>query len=74
MAVQRTPKESRLQLQYQVGTDEEGKPVIKNRYFNNIKHTATDENVYDGALTLAGLQEHMLLAVQRIDTGVLDEF
>ncbi|MGI6129134.1 MAG: DUF1659 domain-containing protein [bacterium] len=74
MAVQRTPEVSRLQLQLQTGVTEDNKPIVKNRYFNNVKTDAVDENVYNVAQSLAGLQEYSLLVVRRIDTSALDEF
>lgn len=73
MAVQRTPEVSRLQLQLQTGVTEENKPIVKNRYFGNMKTDAVDENVYAVAQSLVGLQQHPLLAVRRIDTNALDQ-
>lgn len=74
MAVQRTPEVTRLQLQLQTGIGEDNKPIIRSRSFSNVKTDAVDEDVYAVAQSLAGLQQHLLLAVRRIDTNALDEF
>ncbi|HHV07316.1 MAG TPA: DUF1659 domain-containing protein [Firmicutes bacterium] len=73
MAVERTPEVSRLQLQLQTGIDEDNKPIVKNRSFSNVKADAADEDVHAVAQSLAGLQQHPLLTVRRIDTSALDE-
>ncbi|HHT70620.1 MAG: DUF1659 domain-containing protein [bacterium] len=74
MAVERTPESSRMQLQLQTGIGEDNEPIIKNRYFSNVKTDALDENVYAVAQSLTGLQQYPLLTVKRIDTGTLDQF
>ncbi|HKM38794.1 MAG TPA: DUF1659 domain-containing protein [bacterium] len=72
MAVERTPQTSRLQLQLQTGVDPDThEPILSNRYFNNVKPAAADENVYEAAQVLVGLQKYELQEVRRIDTGSL---
>ena len=63
-----------MQLQLQTGIGEDNEPIIKNRYFSNVKTDALDENVYAVAQSLTGLQQYPLLTVKRIDTGTLDQF
>lgn len=72
MAVQRVPEDSRLQLWLQTGTDEAGKPVVRAKSFANVKPDALDQDIYDVAQALAGLQTYPLVAVRRIDTGALN--
>ncbi|MEW6458666.1 MAG: DUF1659 domain-containing protein [Bacillota bacterium] len=43
------------------------------RRWSNVKPDAADQNVYDAALALAGLQVHPLNAVQRQVTSELVE-
>ncbi|HHY92750.1 MAG TPA: DUF1659 domain-containing protein [Firmicutes bacterium] len=73
MAVQRSPEGARLQLFLQTGTDEAGKPVVRAKSFANVKAEATDQDVYDVAQALVGLQTYPLVAVRRIDTGALTQ-
>ena len=73
MAIQRTTEGSRLQLQFQTGVTGDGKPIVKSRSFSNLKVDAVDENVHAAAEIVAGLQEHTLLVIRRIDTSALDE-
>ena len=61
MAVVTTSLGSRLQLIVQTGVDGEGNPVLKTRSYNRLKSSATDENVYDFAAIIAGLQKHPLM-------------
>ncbi|HHV56235.1 MAG TPA: DUF1659 domain-containing protein [Firmicutes bacterium] len=73
MAVQRVPEGARLQLSLQTGTDEAGKPLVRAKSFANVKADAADQDVFDVAQALAGLQIYPLVAVRRIDTGALNE-
>ncbi|HLQ73414.1 MAG TPA: DUF1659 domain-containing protein [Bacillota bacterium] len=67
MAIE-TKKDSKLRLVFEVGTDEEtGDPVFKAKMFNRVKPTATPEQLYRVATTLADLQKHPLLEVERRD-------
>jgi len=53
------PRDSALQLRLVVGTDPDtGAPVIESKTFNKIKSSATDQEVYDVATALVGLQKY----------------
>ncbi len=68
------PYNSRLSLIFQMGTDpDSGAPVLKTKSFSNVKHDATDDDVYAVATGLANLQKHPLYEVQRTDRGKLAE-
>jgi len=73
MAVLATAVESRLRLVLQIGVDSEGKPQFKTRTYNRIKPAATDENVYQLATTLVGLQKHTLSEVNRVNEVGLEQ-
>ncbi len=53
------PRDSALQLRLVVGTNPDtGAPVIESKTFNKIKSSATDQEVYDVATALVGLQKY----------------
>lgn len=71
MAIVKNADSSRLTIKVQTGMGTNGKPVLKNRIFADIKAAATDEAVYEVAAGLAGLQTHPVDAILREDNGVL---
>lgn len=65
MAVLATPIESVLVVSYQVGLTESGAPKIRQRSIPNVRSNALDQDVYDVAAALFGLQEYPLTGVRR---------
>ncbi|MCG0277657.1 MAG: DUF1659 domain-containing protein [Thermanaeromonas sp.] len=66
MAVLVTPRESSLRLTLQVGTGEGGEPIYRVRTYNRVKPQALDQDVFDVAQALAGLQVHPVAAITRV--------
>ncbi|MDO9555176.1 MAG: DUF1659 domain-containing protein [Atribacterota bacterium] len=55
------PRDSALQLRLVVGSNPEtGAPIINSKTFNKIKSAAIDQNAYDVATALVGLQKYPL--------------
>ena len=53
------PRDSSLQFRLVVGTNPDtGAPIINSKSFGNIKSTAIDQDVYDTATALTGLQKY----------------
>ena len=53
------PQDSSLQLRLVVGTNPEtGAPIIQSKTFDKIKAAALDQDVYDAATALVGLQKY----------------
>lgn len=67
MAVSKVPANSVLRLELRVGVNAGGNPVYRNRSLNNVKPTASDQDLFDVAVALAGLQEYPLNGVSRVD-------
>ena len=68
------PYNSRLSLIFQTGTDPtSGAPILKTKSYTNVKHDATDDDVYDVANAIANLQKYPLYEIQRTDKGKLTE-
>ena len=53
------PRDSALQFRLVTGTNPEtGAPIIESKTFNKVKSAATEQDVYDVATALAGLQKY----------------
>jgi len=53
------PRDSSLQFRLVVGTNPDtGAPIINTKSFAKIKSTALDQDVYDTATALVGLQKY----------------
>lgn len=67
MAVNTTAQDSKLKLQLDGGLDGKGNTIVKSKTLSKLKSTAVNDDVYDVATSLAGLQTLPLLSVRRID-------
>jgi len=53
------PRDSSLQLRLVIGTNPEtGAPIIQSKSFASIKAAALEQDVYDAATALVGLQKY----------------
>jgi len=53
------PRDSSLQLRLVVGTNPDtGAPIIQSKTFGKIKAATLDQDVYDAATALVGLQKY----------------
>jgi hypothetical protein len=53
------PRDSALQFRLVVGTNPDtGAPIVQSKTISNIKSTALDQDVYDAATALTGLQKY----------------
>ncbi len=59
------PRDSSLQFRLVVGTNPEtGAPIIQSKTFTRVKAAALDQNVYDVATALNGLQKYPLSEIR----------
>ena len=55
------PRDSALQLRLVIGTNPDtGAPIVNSKTFNKIKSSASDQDTYDVANALVGLQKYPL--------------
>ena len=55
------PRDSSLQFRLVIGTNPEtGAPIIQSKSFGSIKAAALDQDVYDTATALTGLQKYTI--------------
>lgn len=71
MPVTKVPANSTLRLELRAGTDANGNPVIRNKNFSGVKAAAADQDLFDVAAALAGLQEYPLSGIARTDNASL---
>jgi hypothetical protein len=67
MPVNVTLDASRLRISYSLGLGENGREQIRTKTYSNIKPTALDEDVYEVASALSGLQINPVVNVGRVD-------
>jgi hypothetical protein len=59
------PRDSSLQLRLIVGSNPEtGAPIVNSKTFNKVKSTAIEQDAYDVATALFGLQKYALSEVR----------
>lgn len=68
---QSTITDSQLQLILEEGMDQEGKPIWKNKNFNNVKVSATTDQLYAVTNVLVPLQQSPLIAIERNNTEAI---
>ena len=69
-----TKNPTSLKLRFDCGIDDTtGKTKTKSKTYSNIKHSASNDDIYAVADAIASLQKHDLLEVARIDNSTLSE-
>lgn len=65
MAVVSVAKSNQMALVLQDGTDEKGKPKLKRKTYGNVKKDAVQQDIYDIAAALSGLQSLPFAGVEQ---------
>ena len=73
MAVVSTPNASSIKVKFDHGTDLNGDRIVKIKTFSSIKSGASNENIMAVVNTIAGLQQHTLSGINRVDNSSLSE-
>ncbi|MDD3612907.1 MAG: DUF1659 domain-containing protein [Caldicoprobacterales bacterium] len=73
MALSINPISCRLQLQLDYGVDEAGRAISRSKSYSNVKPDASNQDIFDTAMAIAGLQSYPVTAVRRIDQSELVE-
>ena len=61
-----------LRLKFDLGRDHTtGKTKVKSKTFSNVKHNASNEDVYEVASALESLQEYPVIEIAKIDNTTL---
>ncbi|WP_045518511.1 DUF1659 domain-containing protein [Neobacillus niacini] len=62
---------SKLRLVFQVGMDDDGKPVLKTKTFSNIQKSATADQLLQVAQAIIGLSNDTISNIERVDNADL---
>ena len=73
MALDIITMDSSLQLRFDIGEDEDGKVITRTRTFNRINPDAADEDLYEMAKAIAGLQEHVVSRIVKNAPVIFEE-
>ncbi len=60
---------TKLRLVFQVGMDEEGKPILKSKTFSNVKKESTTDQLFQAATAISALTNDMLNNLERNDSS-----
>ena len=71
MAVVKTPQESRIGIVVANGVSATGANLFKTLRFSNVKPNATEQEMYDVAVSLSGLMAAALVEITRTDEADL---
>ena len=64
--------DSQLSLVFNMGVDENGKDIYKRKNYNNVKTSATPDQLLQAAQAIVSLQTETLASVERNDTNQID--
>ena len=73
MALDRLYHDSRLQVRYRVGYDEEDEPIYRLRTLARVRWDSPNQDLYNVANSIAGLQQYFLTEVRVSDSSELIE-
>lgn len=73
MAVSKVSLDSRLQVRYQTGVNDEGEPVYSTRNLGSVRANSSDESLWVAAAAITGLQQLPVVEVRRVDYAILTE-
>ncbi|MEH7252644.1 DUF1659 domain-containing protein [Neobacillus niacini] len=62
---------SKLRLVFQVGMNDDGKPIVKAKTFSNIQKSATPDQLLQAAQAIIGLSGDTLSNIERVDNSDL---
>lgn len=65
MAVIASNKDTVIVVTFQTGLTPQGSPKLSQRSITNVKSSASNQDVYDVAVALYGLQDYPLIGVRR---------
>mgnify|MGYP001289366463 FL=1 len=65
MALEIRPMPVRLQIQLDMGQDQNGRRITRTRSLNRIKPEISDEDLYNIATALALMQSHPVVAIRK---------
>jgi hypothetical protein len=66
VALEVRPLDARLQIQLDLGENQEGRRITRTKTLSRIKNDVSDEVLYGVANALVGLQSHPVIAIRKV--------
>ncbi len=66
------PMDTKMVLAFQTGTKEDGNPIITKKTYSKVKSDATNEDFYEVAAAIAGLQVNPVEDIYRDDLMTIE--
>lgn len=73
MAINKVSGGTVLRLELQIGVNGNGDPILRSKNLSGIRDDAADQDLFDVAVTLAGLQKNALNRISRVETNYLTQ-
>ena len=71
MAVENIPENARVQIQFDLGPNGDGKNVTRTKTLSNIHADAMDQDIYDMVAALVGLQSKPVVGIRKVEQSEL---
>ncbi|MBE3102024.1 MAG: DUF1659 domain-containing protein [Firmicutes bacterium] len=71
MAVENIPGNSRVQIQFDLGLDGDGKKITRTKTLSNIQAAALDQDIYDVVNALVALQSNPVIVIRKVEQSDL---
>ncbi|MGI6537121.1 MAG: DUF1659 domain-containing protein [Caldicoprobacterales bacterium] len=73
MALESRHYSTRLQIQFDLGLDEDGRRLTASKSFSNIRAESSDQEIYDTAIGLTALQSNPVIVYRKVtQTDLVD--
>lgn len=71
MAVENIPGNARVQIQFDLGLDGDGKKITRTKTLSNIQAAALDQDIYDVVNALVALQSNPVIVIRKVEQSDL---
>lgn len=66
MALESRPLNTRVQIQFDLGTDGDGKKLTASKSISNIKPETSDQDIFDVVSELVSMQSHPVNYIRKV--------
>ena len=71
MAVENIPGNARVQIQFDLGLDGDGKKITRTKTLSNIQAAALDQDIYYVVNALVALQSNPVIVIRKVEQSDL---
>jgi hypothetical protein len=69
MALEVTPMDARLQIQFDMGLNQDGRRILRSKSLSRVKSEVSDQDIYEVAQAIIELQNYPAAAIRKIATS-----